>query len=251
MNDLFGFTYDSATWTGFDIIWPWIGLAAAIIILILLFTTNIFRQSIQVSRWQDALWLSWLAIPIYMIHEFEEYGVDFLGNKHAFPNGLCQNLRLGIYPSCPIPHEFYLYVNIPLVWFFGVIAAMLSRKSPLVGLGLYSVIISNGIVHIAAFVYRQEYNPGLFSAIVIFLPSFFWICKVCFGEKRFSKKGIGVLVGTGIILHVILISSLLAFVNQKISSLTLDLIQVFNASTIIVLNWAGAKLLAVSNKPIS
>ena len=86
-----------------------------------------------------------------MIHEFEEYGVDFLGDKHAFPNGLCQNLRLGNYPTCSISHEFYLYVNIPLVWFFAVLAATFSFKNLFVGLGLYSVIISNGIVHILTF----------------------------------------------------------------------------------------------------
>ena len=86
-----------------------------------------------------------------MIHEFEEYGVDFLGDKHAFPNGLCQNLRLGNYPTCSIPHEFYLYLNIPLVWFFAVLAATFSFKNLFVGLGLYGVIISNGIVHILTF----------------------------------------------------------------------------------------------------
>ena len=145
MKTLFGIKYDSNTWTWFDIIWPWVGLALAIILLGLLLTTNIFRQTILGSRWRDAKWLAWLAIPIYMIHQFEEYGLDLTGENHAFPNGLCQNLRLDNYPICPIPHEFYLFVNIPLVWFFAIFAARVSSKNPFAGFGLYSVIISNGI----------------------------------------------------------------------------------------------------------
>src|SRR5262249_14346452 len=130
------------------------------------------------------------------------------GAKHAFPDGLCRNLALSAYPSCPIPHEFYLYVNIPLVWVFGILAAMLSRRNFFSGLGLYSVIISNGVVHILTFVLKREYNPGLFTAATVFLPSFFWMCNACFGPGKFSKNGIVVLIVTGIILHAILISSL-------------------------------------------
>jgi hypothetical protein len=238
----------TATWTWFDIAWPWIGLGAAIIILALLLLTNVFISNTQVSRWRDFLWLSWLALPIYMIHEFEEYGIDFLGNKHAFPDALCLNLSLGSYPKCPIPHDFYLYVNISLVWFVAVLTIMLSRKNPFVGFGLYSVIISNGIAHIVIFLLRQQYNPGLFSAVIIFLPSFFWLSQSCFGKARFPGRGIAVLVGTGIILHVILILSLFAFIDQKISGMVLNFIQVMNASTIVLLPWLGGKLLRVYQK---
>jgi hypothetical protein len=51
-----------------------------------------------------------------------------LGKKHAFPDGLCSNLGLGNYPVCPIPHEFFLYVNNTLVWFFAVLSAKFSPK---------------------------------------------------------------------------------------------------------------------------
>ena len=231
--------------------WPWIGLAAAIIILAILLATNILRQNMQVSRWRDAVWLSWMAIPIYVIHEFEEYGIDILGEKHAFPNGLCRDLKLGNYPNCPVPHEFYLYVNIPLVWFFGLIAAIFSRRNPFVGLGLYSVIISNGMVHILTSLLKQEYNPGLFTAIVIFLPSFIWLCIACFGKSGLPRKGIPVIIITGIILHAILISSVFAFVDHKISGMVLDIIQVINASTIILLPWLGDKLMNIYNKRVA
>ncbi|PWT78264.1 MAG: HXXEE domain-containing protein, partial [Bacteroidetes bacterium] len=158
MNNLSGFA--STPWTWFDIAWPWIGLGAAIVMLFLLFATNTFRYHFQVSKFRDPVWLSWMAIPIYLIHEFEEYGFDIVGVRHAFPNGLCHYLRLANYPDCPIPHEFYLYVNIPLVWIFAVVAALLSYKNSFVGLGLYSVIITNAIAHIVQALVTREYNPG-------------------------------------------------------------------------------------------
>jgi Protein of unknown function with HXXEE motif len=248
MEKLFNLPFDSITWTWFDIMWPWIGLVVAVFIFILLFASNILRHDVLVSRWRDPEWLSWLAIPIYMFHQFEEYGIDFLGKKHAFPDGLCSNLGLGNYPACPIPHEFFLYVNIPLVWFFAVLSAKFSPKNPFVGLGLYSVIISNAMAHIVVAVATQTYNPGLFSAIVIFLPSFFWLCKACFIKGRFRKAGIGVLVATGIILHIILISSVLMFVKQNISGGLLDFIQIINASTIVLLPWLGDSFLKIYSK---
>ena len=245
MIKLFDFAYDKSTWTWFDIYWPWIGLIASILILLLLFTTNVFRHNFQVQRWKDPLWLSWLAIPIYMLHEFEEYGIDMKGVNHAFPNGLCSNLNLGEYPQCPIPHEFYLYVNIPLVWVFAVLATTLSAKNAFLGLGLYSVIISNGVVHIALFVIRQSYNPGVLTSLVLFLPSFWWVCRANFGNGGFAEKGITVIIVTGIILHAILISSLLFFVNHKIDSTTLNFIQILNASVIVIVPWLGDRLLKI------
>ena len=188
MKNLFGFKYNGITWTWFDIIWPWIGLAAAIIILALLFATNILRLNTQVSIWRDSVWLSWLALPIYMIHEFEEYGVDFLGDKHAFPNGLCQNLRLGNYPTCSIPHEFYLYVNIPLVWFFAVLAATFSFKNLFVGLGLYGVIISNGIVHTLTFFWNKNIIQAYLLLSLFFCHHFFGWVKPVLERKDSLKK---------------------------------------------------------------
>jgi hypothetical protein len=236
---------NNAQFTWFDLSWPWIGLGLATLLLILLFSTNLLRHNPAVSRWRDAVWLSWLAIPIYMIHQFEEYGVDLLGQKHAFPDALCGNLGLGNYPACPIPHEFYLYVNIPLVWLMGVLNSRYSLKNPFVGLGLYSVVISNGMVHIMLFIVKGQYNPGVFTAITIFLPSFFWLCKVCFGKERFPNRGIVVLVATGIILHAILISSVLLFVHQNIGDGWLDGIQAVNATTIFFIPLLGDRWLRV------
>ena len=44
----------------FAFVWPWIGLGAAGLLLILL-TTNVLRSDRSVTRWRDMTWLTWAA----------------------------------------------------------------------------------------------------------------------------------------------------------------------------------------------
>jgi hypothetical protein len=75
--------------------------------------------------------------------------------------------------------------------------------------------------------------------------------KSCFGKGRMPKKGITILIGTGILLHAILISSIFAFVYQKINATTLDIIQAFNASTIVIVPWLSDRYLRISDQRLS
>ena len=81
-------------WSWFDLNWPWIGLTAAAVLLAVLLGTDRLRDDARVSRWRDPYWLGWLAVPLYHVHEAEEYGVDATGTRHAFPDALCHQLGL-------------------------------------------------------------------------------------------------------------------------------------------------------------
>jgi transposase-like zinc-binding protein len=69
-------------------------------------------QELTVSRWRDPVWLAWLAVPMLMVHMFEEYGFDVLGRTYDFPDGICRNLGYEPYPGCPIPPAHYPLVNL-------------------------------------------------------------------------------------------------------------------------------------------
>ena len=60
------------TWNWFDIAWPWIGLAVALMLVVLMLATDLFRDNQAGSRWRDLVWLSWLPVPVYLIHQFED-----------------------------------------------------------------------------------------------------------------------------------------------------------------------------------
>ena len=200
----------------FDLAWPWIGLVFALGIGALL-ATNLLRSDLTIARWRDPRWLSFLAVVVYMVHNVEEYGVSATGVVHAFPDSLCQLLGQSPYPECGIPPAFYLFVNLPLVWVAGPVAALLSTRLPLVGLSLWGVIAVNAVVHIVPAIVRREYDPGLITAIVLFLPLTAMTAVAMFGPRGLFRRRLGaVLIGTGALLHVVLAGTALLFLRGAI-----------------------------------
>ena len=230
------------TWSWFDIAWPWIGSIAAGLLLILLFGTRSLRSDLSLSRWNDPGWLSWLAVPIYMIHNVEEYGIDLLGRTHQFPDALCSTMGLARYPACPVPPAFFLAVNISLIWIAAPTAALLSRRHPLVGFIFYGLLVTNGLTHVIPMLLGRGYNPGAMSAMTLFLPSFFWVAYSCFGPGRVSYKGLAVIVGSGVIVHVILIGSVISFIRGAIDGTVLISLQILNAVLFLFVPWIAERL---------
>lgn len=227
-------------WSWIDLNFPWIGSVAAVVLLILLFSTNGLQSDFSRSRWKDRVWLSWLAVAIYLIHNVEEYGVDLFGQFHAFPNAMCSQLGLSPFPSCPIPTPFFLAVNLPLFWVGAPIAALTSRRHPIVGLSLYGVIFVNALTHLGAFV-RAGYNPGVPTALILFLPASVWVARSCFGRRGLPYGGLVFIVADGAILHIVLIGSTMLFLHGLISPAGLTAIQILNAVLFFMLAWLAER----------
>jgi Protein of unknown function with HXXEE motif len=228
-------------WSWIDIAFPWIGGVAALALLFLLFGTRLLRSEPSSSRWHDRVWLSWLAMVAYLLHNVEEYGIDLFGRLHEFPASMCAVMKLPPYPDCPMPPAFFLAVNLPLFWVGAPIAALLSRRHPLVGLSFYSVIFVNALVHIAPLLAGVGYTPGLLTAVVLFLPLSAWVAHACFGPGRLSYKAMALLIADGVILHVILMGSMQLFVSGLIDSTALVWTQVANAVVFLLIPWLGEK----------
>jgi hypothetical protein len=226
------------TWSWFDVAFPWIGGVAAVVLLTLLFGTNLLRSDPMSSRWRDPVWLSWMATVAYLLHNVEEYGLDLLGNSHAFPNALCASLKRPPFPDCSIPPAFFLAVNIPLFWVVGPLAALLSPRHRLVGFALYSVISINALVHIAAvFGTGQPYNPGLLTASLLFLPLTVWVGSASFGKDRLSYQAMAFLLAWGVLLHVFLAVPVLMFIKGGISAPVLVGSQIINGGLLLAVMW--------------
>jgi hypothetical protein len=238
--------------TWFDLAFPWVGLVGALVLLALLFGSELLRSDPASSRWRDRVWLSWMAVVVYLLHNVEEYGVDLLGQSHAFPAALCANLGFPTLPDCPVHPSFFLAVNIPLFWVVGPIAALLSRRHPLVGLALYSVIFTNGLVHVlAALLTGQPYNPGLLTAVVLFLPLSAWVAYTCFGGNGLSYRALAFLIVWGVVLHIILAGPLMLSVRGVISNTLTVWLQILNAALLLLVNslgerWRGGALLGTA-----
>jgi hypothetical protein len=200
----------------FDLAWPWIGLGFAVVLGILL-ATNVLRSDRTIPRWRDLRWLSFLAVTVYMVHNVEEYGIAANGVQHAFPDSLCALLGQPGYPGCGIPPAFYLFVNLPLVWVAGPVAALLAGRFSLAGLTLWGVIGVNAIVHIVPAIVQRQYDPGLVTAIVLFIPLTVMVAIAVLGRRGPYQRRAGlVLVAAGVLMHVVLAGSALLFLRGAI-----------------------------------
>jgi heme/copper-type cytochrome/quinol oxidase subunit 1 len=102
----------------------------------------------------------------------------------------------------------WFFVAFP--WIGGAAAVVLavllfatSPRHPLVGFALYSVISINALVHIVAVLASgQPYNPGLLTALVLFIPLTVWVSYTGFRDNRLTPKPMVVLPVWGVILHV-------------------------------------------------
>ena len=103
-------------WSRFDLGWPWLCLGGGLVLAVVLLATDAARSNLGVSRWRDPVWLSWLVVPMLMLHMFEEYGFDFLGRTYLLPETLCLNLGYPAYPDCPVPTAHYPLVNLGIAW---------------------------------------------------------------------------------------------------------------------------------------
>lgn len=226
-------------WNWFDIAFPWIGGVTAIVLVVLLFATDRLRSDSSRSRWHDWVWLSWLGMAAYLLHNFEEYGIDLLGTFHAFPGMICAQLDLPPYPNCPIPLVFFLAVNVTAFWVAAPVAALLSRRHPLVGLSVYSIIIINALVHMAAAL-GGNFGGGFFTSL-LFAALAVWIVRACFGPGRMSYGALALLVAGGIISHIVLAAPLLLFLNLGMSTTVVVLLQLANPFLLMLILWLGER----------
>lgn len=134
--------------------WVYGGTLAALVILLL---TPLLCRS-----WSLALTLTFLHLPMYMLHQYEEHDDD---RFRRFFNQHIGNGKEVLSPAA------VFVVNVPLVWGSIAVATWLAADLN-VGFGLIAVYLAvvNAIVHILHAALFRCYNPGLITAIVLFLP---------------------------------------------------------------------------------
>lgn len=231
------------SWTDVALVlFPWIGGGAAVVLLVLLFGTRLLQSEPGASRWYDRVWLSWLALTIYLLHNVEEYGIDVFGRMTRFPAEICSVLKLPAPPDCPIPASYFLAVNVPAIWVAATIAALLSRRDPLIGLAFYGLIFVNLFFHIMPpLVAGAGFGPGTLTAIALFVPVSVWIIHACFGAGRLSYKALALIFFNGVLFHIFLTGPLILFINGKIGSAALVGSQLANAVVFLLVPWLGEK----------
>ncbi len=134
--------------------WMYAGLVAGLFLLALV--------PLLAGVWGLALLLVYLHGPVYMLHQVEEHAAD---RFHRYVN-----LHVG-HGREALTTAAVVWINILGVWGVNLAALYLARFVH-VGFGLIAVytVLVNAIAHIGAAARFREYNPGLGTAVVLFLP---------------------------------------------------------------------------------
>jgi hypothetical protein len=133
--------------------WVYGGFLAGLMLLLL--------APVLVGGWSAALVATFLCLPAYMLHQYEEHDNDRFR--------LFVNRQIGR-GEVLTPLAVFV-INVPGVW--GIIAISLALAVTVrVGLGLMAayLVVVNGAIHVIHAAIKQGYNPGLGTAIVLFLP---------------------------------------------------------------------------------
>ena len=211
----------------FGHIWPWIGLGAGSLLFLLL-TTNALRSDRSVSRWRDIVWLTWAAVGAYLLHQFEEHGVDAQHHVYAFRGFLCAEIGFGDPKSCPAPVSFITAVNIAAVWVAGPLSALLAARWPVIGLSFFAIPATNLFAHAIPALLSQSYNPGLVTALALFLPLSLLAFAAVITRYHLGVRAVLATLFAGAVLHALLMGSLMSYVNGRFGLDTLLLVQVVN-----------------------
>lgn len=112
--------------------------------------------------WQLPLILVFLQLPVYMLHQLEEHDDD---RFRRFINDMIGGGRE------VLSRGAVFVINVPGVWGVNLLSILLAFSLDL-GFGLIGVYLTliNGLVHLAQAVRLRRYNPGLITAVLLFLP---------------------------------------------------------------------------------
>ncbi len=133
--------------------WVYGGFLAALLLLAL--------GPLFVVAWPPHLIAVFLCLPAYMIHQYEEHDND---RFRVYMNRLIGK------GNEVLTKQAVFVTNIVGVW--GVLAAALWLAAFKSGFGLIAayLLLLNALLHIGPAIGIRRYNPGLMTAMVVFLP---------------------------------------------------------------------------------
>ena len=134
--------------------WVYGGFLAGLMLLAL--------TPLLLGGWDRAAVLAFLALPVYMLHQYEEHDDD---RFHRF---VVENLGHG---RDVLPTPAIFVINIGFVWALMVVVLWLMRHAnPGIGVVAGYVLLVNAVVHVVAAGVLRKYNPGLVTGVVLFVP---------------------------------------------------------------------------------
>lgn len=213
--------------------WPWLGLALALFAVLV----GVLRG----PAWlRDPHRLVWIGLPLYMLHQFEEHGIDLTGQRFAFQASLCHTIgHKGPIGTCAATEAFIFAVNVGSVWIAMTIAGMAGPKRATFTLAALGIPVVNAMAHIVPAVRTGTYNPGLATAVVLFLPVCAILVRELLRSGLVARRELVLVPLGGIGVHAVLLGSLFACAAGAFGQAALVAIQIANGFLPVVLGFVA------------
>lgn len=149
--------------------------------------------------------LVFLTLPIYMIHQYEEHDAD---RFRIFVNRTMAGGRDALTPLA------VFVINIFGVW-LPLAACLVFMRSHGAGLGAFAawLVLVNAALHIVSALRGRSYNPGLVTAVVLFIPLGLAVLSALWAEATATQ------IFAGLLLAVALHAAIMIHMKMRIAKL--------------------------------
>lgn len=182
--------------------WVLVGLGGAVFAIFMIFS----GVSVSAGGVTDPLaTAAWLLLIAYLLHQFEEHGIDLYGRSYHFIEYGNAQLAARYGDGGPRLTDLAIYrINTLAVWVPFLLAIWAGRRLPWVGLAAAGTMLTNGLFHILIALTNGEYNPGLATALVLFLP-----ISIAYFRNARKEANVGLLaiaggIAFGVMGHILL-----------------------------------------------
>ncbi len=191
--------------------WMKIGTYAVPFLLIGAFSLS--KEGLLQDHFRNYRFIAIMMLIAYIIHQYEEHWIDLFGNYYAFyefnNDFILGNLGAADSSIKPLTKAAIFVINTSLVWLVGAIAIWRSPKQLFPLIAMASIIMVNGVVHILAGLAKLQYNPGLLTSIIIFVPLYVWFARYLMAQSEDYKNQIIAGLVWAFLAHVIMVAGLL------------------------------------------
>jgi hypothetical protein len=141
-----------------------------------------------------AVLLIYMWLPLYMVHQYEEYVLgDFLAwIRRAIPRN-----------AAFLTDRKVLMINLGFVWMLYVLSFYAARAGN-AAVALYAPYLAgvNGVIHVGWWARFRQYNPGLVTAVILFLPGALYTIVAFSGATRADHLAA---LGGAVLAHAVLV----------------------------------------------
>lgn len=147
--------------------------------------------------WSLPLALVFLQLPLYMLHQFEEHAHDRFR--------LFVNQHIGGGREVLTPGATFV-INSIGVWGVGLVSLYLAAfVNPALGLIVIYLVLVNAVAHLGMVLAMRCYNPGLLTAVILFLPGGIWALKVVSQTAQANWKMQALGLGVALLIHLFIV----------------------------------------------